>query len=129
MVRKLLSADCKRGRRKGATSKKRQKASKSVKKFFDTFRPFSPKIVKKRQKVFRHFSTIFARHLFFRPLLGGSDAEKRSKKQGCPWRGENNKEFQKNKERKGTGLTSEMSFTFTSYATTPNPKAGVGVQR
>ena len=36
-----FSADCKRGRRKGATSKKRQKSSKSVKKFFDTFRQFS----------------------------------------------------------------------------------------
>ena len=68
------SADCKRGRRKGATSKtskivkkcqkyfrhfstffaqgkKRQKSSKSVKKFFDTFRQFS------------------RRAPFFRPLL------------------------------------------------------------
>ena len=63
-IRWLCSADCKRGRRKGATSKnvnnrqkvsksfstlfdnfragqKRQKSSKSVKKFFDTFRQFS----------------------------------------------------------------------------------------
>ena len=78
------SADCKRGRRKGATSKNvknRQKVSKS---FFDTFRQFSrrakksqksSKSVKKRQKVFRHFSTIFARHLFSGPFcnpLGGS---------------------------------------------------------
>ena len=57
---------------------KRQKSSKSVK-FFDTFRQSSrraknvKKIFKKRQKVFRHFSTIFARHHFFQPLLGGSD--------------------------------------------------------
>ena len=63
-IRLKNSADCKRGRRKGATSKmskivkkcqkvfrhfstifaqgkKRQKSSKSVKKFFDTFQPFS----------------------------------------------------------------------------------------
>ena len=78
------SADCKRGRRKGATSKKRQKSSKSV---------------KKRQKVFRHFSTIFAQgkkrqkssksvkkffdtfrqfsrgaKIFFRPLLQSADS-------------------------------------------------------
>ena len=66
--------------------KKRQKPSKSVKKFFDTFRQFpkSSKIVKKRQKVFRHFSKFFFRaEPFFRPLLGGSDlnqrVEKRSK--------------------------------------------------
>ena len=65
-----ISADCKRGRRKGATSKKRQKSSKSVKKFFDTFRRFpkTSKIVKKRQKVFRHFSTICARHHFTGPF-------------------------------------------------------------
>ena len=46
-----ISADCKRGRRKGP----RQKAS---------------KIVKKCQKVFRHFSTIFARHHFAGPFWG-----------------------------------------------------------
>ena len=50
--------------------KKRQISSKSVKKFFDTFRQFSrrAKNVKKGQKVFRHFSTIFARHLFSGPF-------------------------------------------------------------
>ena len=46
-----LSADCKRGRRKGGTSK----TVKSRQKF-------------KCQKVFRHFSTIFARHLFSGPF-------------------------------------------------------------
>ena len=75
----LFSADCKRGRRKGATSKNvknRQTVSNSFSTLFDNFRAGqkTPKIVKKRQKVYRHFSTIFARHLFFfRPLLGGSD--------------------------------------------------------
>ena len=58
--------------------KKRQKSSKSVKKFFDTFRQFSrrAKNVKYRQKVskiFRHFSTIFRAAPFFRPLLGASE--------------------------------------------------------
>ena len=61
--------------------KKRQKSSKSVKKFFDTFRQFSrrAKNVKNRQKASKSvstlFSTIFARHtiFFYRPLLGGSD--------------------------------------------------------
>ena len=55
--------------------KKRQKSSKSVKKFFDTCRQFSrrAKNVKNRQKASksfsRHFSTIFfARHLFSGPF-------------------------------------------------------------
>ena len=43
------SADCKRGWRKGARAK----------------------IVKKCQKVFRHFSSIFARHLFSGPFWAG----------------------------------------------------------
>ena len=69
----LHSADCKRGRRKGATSKNvknRQKVSKSVSTLFDNFRAGqkTSKIVKKCQKVFRHFSTIFARHLFSGPF-------------------------------------------------------------
>ena len=73
MVFKLKSADCKRGRRKGATSKNvknRQKASKSFSTLFDNFRAGqkTSKIVKKYQKVFRHFSTIFARHLFSGPF-------------------------------------------------------------
>ena len=55
--------------------KKRQKSSKSVKKFFDTFRQFSgqgkktSKIVKKRQKFFATFRAA----PFFRPLLGASE--------------------------------------------------------
>ena len=70
---RFCSADCKRGRRKGATSKNvknRQKVSKSFSTLFDNFcagqKP--SKIVKKCQKVFRHFSTIFARHLFSGPF-------------------------------------------------------------
>ena len=67
------SADCKRGRRKGATSKNvknRQKVSKIFSTLFDSFRAGqkTSKIVKKCQKVFRHFSTIFARHLFSGPF-------------------------------------------------------------
>ena len=67
------SADCKRGRRKGATSKNvknRQKESKSFSTLFDNFRAGqkTSKIVRKCQKVFRHFSTIFARHLFSGPF-------------------------------------------------------------
>ena len=69
----VTSADCKRGRRKGATSKNvknRQKVSKSFSTLFDNFRAGqkTSKIVKKCQKVFRHFSTIFARHLFSGPF-------------------------------------------------------------
>ena len=69
----LISADCKRGRRKGATSKNvknRQKVSKSFSTLFNNFRAGqkTSKIVKKCQKVFRHFSTIFARHLFSGPF-------------------------------------------------------------
>ena len=65
-------------------SKKRQKSSKSVKNIFDTFDIFragqnTSKIVKKRQKVFRHFPTIFARHHFSGPfwgaLMGGRPLE------------------------------------------------------
>ena len=68
-----ISADCKRGRRKGATSKNvknRQKVSKSFSTLFDNFRAGqkTSKIVKKCQKVFRQFSTIFARHLFSGPF-------------------------------------------------------------
>ena len=69
----IKPADCKRGRRKEATSKKiknRQKASKSFSTLFDNFRAGqkTSKIVKKCQKVFRHFPTIFARHLFSGPF-------------------------------------------------------------
>ena len=57
--------------------KKRQNSSKSVKKFFDTFRQFSrrAKNVKNRQKTSKSFSTLFDNFRaapFFRPLLGGS---------------------------------------------------------
>ena len=67
--------DCKRGRRKGATSKNvknSQKASKRFSTLFDNFRAGqkTSKIVKKRQKYFRHFSTIFARHQFSGPFWG-----------------------------------------------------------
>ena len=69
------SADCKRGRRKGATSrnvKNRQKVSKSVSTLFGNFRAGqkTSKIVKKCQNIFRHFSTIFARHQFSGPFWG-----------------------------------------------------------
>ena len=65
---------------KGAGGKgPRQKTSKIVKKCQKVFRHFwtifaqgkkTSKIVKKRQNVFRHFSTIFARHLFSGPFWG-----------------------------------------------------------
>ena len=60
--------------------KTRQKSSKSVKKFFDTFRQFSrrAKNVKNRQKVSKSFSTLFDKFRaapFFRPVLGGSEME------------------------------------------------------
>ena len=58
--------------------KKRQKSSKTVKKFFDTFRPFSrrAKNVKNRQKVSKSFSTLFDNFRaapFFRPLLQSAE--------------------------------------------------------
>ena len=62
----IQRADCKRGRRKGATSKNvknRQKWCQNVfSTLFDNFRAGqkTSKIVRNRQKVFRHFSTIFA---------------------------------------------------------------------
>ena len=68
---------------KGAGGKgPRQKTSKSVKKFFDTFRQFSrrAKNVKNRQKVSKSFSTLFDNFRaapFFRPLLQSAEV--------CPW--------------------------------------------
>ena len=65
---------------KGAGGKgPRQKTSKSVKKFFDTFRQFSrrAKNVKNRRKVSKSFSTLFDNFRaapFFRPLLRSADA-------------------------------------------------------
>ena len=77
-MRLFQSADCKRGRRKGAGEKgPRQKTSKIVKKCQKVFRHFSTIFAqgKKRQKssksvkkYFRHFSTIFARHQFSGPF-------------------------------------------------------------
>ena len=83
------SADCKRGRRKGATSKNvknRQKLSKSFSTLFDNFRAGqkTPKIVKKCQKVFRHFSTIFARHLFSGPFCNPLKKSKITHPPPCP---------------------------------------------
>ena len=67
---------------KGAGGKgPRQKTSKSVKKFFftlfDNFRAGqkTSKIVKKCQKYFRHFSTIFARHQFSGPFWGALEVD------------------------------------------------------
>ena len=67
--------------------KKRQKSSKSVKKFFDTFRQFSrrAKNVKNRQKASKSFSTLFDNFRaapFYRPLLGGSDLAEFPTKKG-----------------------------------------------
>ena len=72
---RLKSADRRRGQRKGATSKNvndRQKVSKLFSTLFDIFRAGQKKskIVKKCQKYFRHFSTIFARHQFSGPFWG-----------------------------------------------------------
>ena len=58
------------------------KSSKSVEKFFDTFRQFSrrAKNVKNRQKVSKSLSTLFDNFRaapFFRPLLEGSEDSRR----------------------------------------------------
>ena len=74
----LLSADCKRGRRKGATSKKvknRQKCQK-VFRHFSTIFAQGKKRQNSSQKASKSFSTLFDNFRgapFFRPLLGGSD--------------------------------------------------------
>ena len=83
------SADCKRGRRTGATSKNvknRQKVSKSFSSLFDSFRAGqkTSKIVKKCQKVFRHFSTIFARHLFSGPFCNSPSKGDLNLSKICP---------------------------------------------
>ena len=78
-VRSLrVSAGPQKGPAERGHVKKSKKSSKSVKNIFDTFRQFSRraknvKIVKKCQYVFRHFSTIFARHQFSGPFWGGSE--------------------------------------------------------
>ena len=63
-LRGLKSADRKRGRRKGVTSKNVKKCQKYFRHFSTFFAQGkkSSKIVKKCQKYFRHFSTFFARH-------------------------------------------------------------------
>ena len=71
-----MSADRKRGQRKGAPSKNvknRQKVSKIFPTLLDNFRAGqkTSKIVKKCQKYFRYFSTIFARHPSFPAPFGG----------------------------------------------------------
>ena len=66
------SADCKRGRRKGATSKNvknRQKVSK-IFRHFSTIFAQGEKKVKNRQRVSKSFSTIFARHHFLASFRG-----------------------------------------------------------
>ena len=77
IFRSRISADRKRGQRKGATSKM-SKSVEKCQKFFDTFRHFSrrAKNVRNRQKVSQIFSTLFDNFRaapFFRPLLGGSE--------------------------------------------------------
>ena len=69
----LESADCKRGRRKGATSKNVKKPQKVFRHFSKIFLRRA-KNVKNRQKVSKSFSTLFDNFRaapFFRPLLGG----------------------------------------------------------
>ena len=73
-----LSANRKRGQRKGATLKNvknRQNVSKIFSTLFDNFRagPKTSKIVKKCQTYFRHFSTIFARHQCSGPFWGSCE--------------------------------------------------------
>ena len=67
----LLSADCKRGRKKGAA----RKLSKNFLTLFDDFWRFFPcaKIVEKCRKTFWHFLTFFDVAPFRRPLLQSAD--------------------------------------------------------
>ena len=83
--RRPTSADCKRGRWKGATSKNFKNRQK-------VFRHFShrAKNVKHRRKVSKSFSTLFARHLFSGPFWGAPTTEDinmrhrhRSRRFGC----------------------------------------------
>ena len=72
-VKLLESADCKRGRRKGATSKNvknRQKVSKSFSTLFDNFRAGqkTSKIVKKCQKFFDTFQQFLSGTFFPAPF-------------------------------------------------------------
>ena len=71
----IVQRTAKRGQRKGATSKNvknRQKVSKIFSTLFDIVRAGQKKvkIVKKCQKYFRHFLTIFARYSFSGPFWG-----------------------------------------------------------
>ena len=77
-ARELYISGLQKGPAERGHVKKRQKSSKSVKKFFDTFRQFSrrAKNVKNRQKVSKSFSTLFDNFRaapFFRPLLQSAD--------------------------------------------------------
>ena len=78
-----ILADCKRGQRKGATSKTSKKSVKECQQiFFDTFRHVSrrAKNVKNRQKVSNISSTFFGNLRVapvLRPLLRDSDRESR----------------------------------------------------
>ena len=77
VLTKMKSADRKRGQRKGATSKNvtnRQNVVKYFSTLFDLSRR-AKKNVKKCQKSFRHFSTVFARHQFSGPFWGDKDEE------------------------------------------------------
>ena len=70
---KVVIGELQKGPAERGHVKKRQKSQKVSKIFstlFDIFRAGqkTSKIVKKCQKVFRHFSTIFARHLFSGPF-------------------------------------------------------------
>ena len=67
----VSSADCKRGLRKGATSKnvKCQKVFRHFSTFFAQCKK-RQKSSKKVKKFFRHFSTNFARHHFSGPFWG-----------------------------------------------------------
>ena len=72
------SADCKRGRRKGATSKIVKKCQ-NVFRHFSTINVKRAKNVKKCQKVSKSFSTLFARHLFSGPFCNPLRGQKEDK--------------------------------------------------
>ena len=74
--KQVLTADRKRGRRKGATSKNVKKCQKYFRHFSTIFFAQGKKEVKNRQKVSKYFSTLFDNFRaapVFRPLLGASE--------------------------------------------------------
>ena len=78
MMQQKLISGLQKGPAERGHVKKSQKSSKSVKKFFDTFRQFSrrAKNVKNRQKASKMFSTLFDNFRaapFFRPLLQSAE--------------------------------------------------------